>query len=100
MELQGLAHGDLAEDVHVGVLDPHREEGEVLPRLALPHPRGGLAPLVGGGSVGDEEDPGAIERDAVLAVRLLAVLDQVQGVQVSAPFGNVKYAIEVLTALK
>jgi homocysteine S-methyltransferase len=30
---------------------------------------------------------------------LLEVRDQIQGVQVSAPFGNVKYALEVFSVL-
>jgi hypothetical protein len=30
---------------------------------------------------------------------LLEVRDEIQGVQVSAPFGNVKYALEVFQAL-
>ena len=36
----------------------------------------------------------AIARESLLAVR-----DVIQGVQVSAPFGNVKYALQVFEAL-
>ena len=34
-------------------------------------PSGGVSPVVGGRAVGDQEDPGAIEGDAVCAVGLL-----------------------------
>ena len=43
----------------------------------------------------DPEDRGiAIARESLLEVR-----DQIQGVQVSAPFGNVKYALQVFEVL-
>ena len=45
--------------------------------------------------------PSAAREEGLKIAResLLEVRDEIQGVQVSAPFGNVKYALEVFQAL-
>src|SRR5215468_4635385 len=74
-EFERLAHGDAVEDVEIGALDPDREKGERLGLFAGANNLGRAPPIVCRLAVADQKDPGAVVRDAVLAVSRLAVAD-------------------------
>src|SRR6185312_5344594 len=78
LELERLAHRDLAQDVEVRALGPHGEEHERLRLLALADELGGLGPGVGRRAVRDEKDPGPVVGDPVLLVYVLALPERLE----------------------
>jgi hypothetical protein len=68
----------LGKHLKVGAVDAHGKEHQRLGFLGGVHGLGGCRPLIGGGAIGDEEDPRPVVGHAVGLILLLPELDEIE----------------------
>ena len=78
LEPERFANADLLEYAHVRPFDADGKEAERLLLLAIVDARDDGLPMVVGFTIGNEESPGSIVGDAMLAVAVLALFDHIE----------------------
>src|SRR5262249_61003003 len=89
----------------VSALHADREEHELLGLLAFLDPRRCLAPIIGRTTIGDEENPRPVVRNAVGPICALALLDHVEAMNYGRahrriPMGSKDWSLELVGGLK